>query len=113
MFWLLGYLPMRRQPLIDYLRFSEAEGIGEGAEGRPFGRLLGALVSFKENKEYDTETVACTTSLHQDRKACRVLCLLQVHVQVPKDKRMTFDDRHKQCAEGESESSPDRREYFP
>mmetsp|Transcript_17764 Transcript_17764/g.41698 ORF Transcript_17764/g.41698 Transcript_17764/m.41698 type:complete len:575 (+) Transcript_17764:49-1773(+) len=47
--------PMR-QPLIDYLRFSE------------------------ENKEYDTETVACTTSLHQ----------------VPKDKRMTFDDRHKQ-----------------
>ncbi|CAE7330550.1 PHO91, partial [Symbiodinium pilosum] len=47
--------PMR-QPLIDYLRFSE------------------------ENKEYDTETVACTTSLHQ----------------VPKDQRMTFDDKHKQ-----------------
>ncbi|CAJ1339327.1 unnamed protein product [Effrenium voratum] len=44
------------QPLIDYLRYSE------------------------ENKQYDLETVVCTTALHQ----------------VPKDKRMTFDDKHKQ-----------------
>mmetsp|Transcript_25306 Transcript_25306/g.41072 ORF Transcript_25306/g.41072 Transcript_25306/m.41072 type:complete len:565 (-) Transcript_25306:89-1783(-) len=47
--------PMR-QPLIDYLRDNE------------------------ENKEFDLDTVVCTTALHQ----------------VPKNKRMTFDDKHKQ-----------------
>jgi len=47
--------PMK-QPLIDYLLGTEA------------------------NKDFDTQNIACTTSLHH----------------VPKDKRMTFDDTHKQ-----------------
>lgn len=42
--------------------------------------LVDYLKNTEENKEFDLDAVVCTTALHQ----------------VPKDQRMTFDDKHKQ-----------------
>lgn len=43
--------------------------------------LVDYLGHSEENKDFDIGEVQCTTSLHQ----------------VPKEKRMTFDDKHKKC----------------